>query len=176
MRRSRLTRSATVLVLLLATAGPWMAMEAQELSLKDQVIERVLDNGLTVLTAVRSDVPIVSVWTWYAVGGRDERKGEAGLAHFLEHMMFKGSERFEKGEIDRITQKQGGANNAFTSCDATAYYFDLPAAGLGAALEIEADRLVKVQFFPMRLGSNLWRQYIIKFDGEANEVVIVLRA
>ena len=76
-----------------------------------------------------------------AVGSRDERTAETGLSHFLEHMMFKGTERYAKGQIDQVTSLMGGSNNAFTDHDLTAYYFSLASDRWHAALEIEASRM-----------------------------------
>ena len=78
---------------------------------------------------------------WYQVGSKDERTGETGLSHFLEHMMFKGTDRYAKGEIDLLTAKMGGSNNAFTDHDNTAYYFALASDRWETAFEIEADRM-----------------------------------
>ena len=86
-----------------------------------RIREHRLANGLTVLLAERHHDPVVNVMIWYRVGSRDEEEREAGVSHFLEHMMFKGSRRFGKGEIDRVTTELGGSNNAFTSPDHTAY-------------------------------------------------------
>jgi zinc protease len=84
------------------------------------------------------------VMTWYRVGARNEREHEAGVSHFLEHMMFKGSARFPKGAVDRITTQLGGVNNAFTSYDHTAYWFELASDRWERALEIEADRMQRL--------------------------------
>ncbi len=100
-----------------------------------------LRSGLDLLTHVRRAAPVVAVTLWYRVGSRDEKAGQTGLAHFLEHMMFKGSGDHGKGAIDRLTQRSGGSNNAFTCGDATAYHSELPAAHLDVALRIEADRM-----------------------------------
>ena len=100
--------------------------------------EHRLRNGLRVLIAERHSDPVVSVITWYKVGARNEREDEAGLSHFLEHMMFKGSKRFGKGEVDQITTELGGSNNAYTSYDHTAYWFELASDRWEKALEIEA--------------------------------------
>jgi len=107
-----------------------------------------LENGLRVVTSVHRAAPLVSVWMHYAVGSGDEGPGERGLAHFLEHMMFKGTARLPKGEIDRLTHKSGGHNNAYTMCDATAYDFGLPAEALDLALRIEADRMENLRIDP----------------------------
>ncbi len=105
------------------------------------VHEHKLANGMRVLIAERHSDPVVAVMLWYRVGSRNEREHEAGVSHFLEHMMFKGAERFGKGEIDRLTTMLGGSNNAFTSCDHTAYWFELASDRWETALEIEADRM-----------------------------------
>ncbi len=102
---------------------------------------RLLPNGLTVLTCEDHSVPIVTTMIWYRVGSRYEVPGITGISHFLEHMMFKGTERYGKGEIDYITTVNGGANNAFTSRDYTAYYFSFASDRWQSALEIEADRM-----------------------------------
>jgi zinc protease len=110
--------------------------------------ETKLANGLTVLTLERHSAPIVSCQIWYGVGSADEGPGETGLCHFLEHLMFKGTDRYAKGEIDRITLKLGGSNNAGTSKDFTQYYFNLASDRWETALEIEANRMRRLAFDP----------------------------
>jgi len=110
--------------------------------------EHRLDNGLRLLLAERHSDPVVAVMTWYRVGARNEREDEAGVSHFLEHMMFKGSARFPKGAVDRITAQLGGVNNAFTSYDHTAYWFELASDRWHRALEIEADRMQRLTLDP----------------------------
>jgi len=100
-----------------------------------------LDNGLEVRLVPSSQAPIVVVSLWYRVGARDEPSEHTAIAHFLEHMMFKGSHRFPMGSIDRLTQSLGGDNNAFTSHDVTSYYFSFAAEHWRIALEVEADRM-----------------------------------
>src|SRR5216117_4504183 len=108
----------------------------------------VLNNGLTVLTKELHTSPIVTSMIWYRVGSRNEEVGQTGKSHFLEHMLFKGTERFKKGEIDLITLKNGGGNNAFTSHDFTAYYFNFASDRWDVALEIESDRIINCTFDP----------------------------
>lgn len=103
--------------------------------------ERMLTNGMKVILAERHLDPVVAVMVWYRVGARNETEREAGVSHFLEHMMFKGSRSFAKGEVDLVTTKLGGTNNAFTSPDHTAYWFELASDRWEKALEIEADRM-----------------------------------
>src|SRR5678816_3560365 len=114
----------------------------------DAVRRTVLDNGLTVLTRELHSSPIVSTMIWYRVGSRNEELGQTGKSHFLEHMLFKGTDRFGKGEIDLLTLKNGGNNNAFTSHDFTAYYFNFASDRWEIALDIEADRMVNCVFAP----------------------------
>src|SRR5262249_6485649 len=84
-----------------------------------EVHEVGLETGFRALVVPRPALPLVATVVWYRVGSRDERTGETGLSHFLEHMMFKGTDRYRKGEIDLLTSKMGGSNNAFTDNDAT---------------------------------------------------------
>jgi zinc protease len=106
-----------------------------------ELSQHQLHNGLTVGLLRCDHAPIVSTVLWYRVGTADEQEAQRGIAHFLEHMMFKGSESFGPGEVDRLTQALGGSNNAFTSHDATAYYFQFASDCWRRALEIEADRM-----------------------------------
>jgi zinc protease len=104
-----------------------------------EVVE--LDNGFRALLVERGPLPVVASLLWYRVGARDEHSGETGVSHFLEHMMFKGTPQFPKGQIDLQTSKMGGSNNAFTDNDSTAYYFAMAADRWETALEIEASRM-----------------------------------
>jgi zinc protease len=114
----------------------------------EDVRRTVLTNGLVVLTKEVHTSPIVTSMIWYRVGSRNEELGQTGKSHFLEHMLFKGTERFKKGEIDLLTLKNGGGNNAFTSHDFTAYYFNFASDRWEIALEIESDRMVSCAFEP----------------------------
>src|ERR671925_2029747 len=114
----------------------------------EDVRRTVLSNGLVVLTKEVHTSPIVTSMIWYRVGSRNEELGQTGKSHFLEHMLFKGTDRFKKGQIDLITLKNGGGNNAFTSHDFTAYYFNFASDRWDVALEIEADRMVNCAFEP----------------------------
>ena len=115
--------------------------------------EHRLDNGMRVLLVERHLDPVVAVMMWYGVGARNEREDEAGVSHFLEHMMFKGSGRFGKGEVDRITTSLGGSNNAFTSSDHTAYWFEFASDRWEASLDIEADRMQNLALDPDEFGA-----------------------
>src|SRR5438045_7753475 len=115
---------------------------------QEDVHKTVLDNGLVVLTRELHTSPVVTSMIWYRVGSRNEELGQTGKSHFLEHMLFKGTDWFQKGAIDLLTLKNGGANNAFTSHDFTAYYFQFASDRWDIALEIEADRMVNCIFEP----------------------------
>src|SRR5882724_9545708 len=110
------------------------------------VQKAILPNGLTVLTKEMHDKPVVATMIWYRVGSRNEELGQTGKSHFLEHMLFKGTDRYKKGEIDMITHLNGGANNAFTWLDFTAYYFIFASDRWQAALEMEASRIRNTTF------------------------------
>lgn len=113
-----------------------------------RIQEHVLDNGMRVLMAERHTDPVVASMLFYRVGARNEREDEAGVSHFLEHMMFKGSDRYGKGEVDLVTTLLGGSNNAYTTWDHTAYWFELASDRWQQALEIEADRMKSLLLDP----------------------------
>ena len=110
--------------------------------------EASLANGLRILVLEKPGVPVVATLVAYRVGAVDERPGETGLAHYLEHMLFKGTKQIGKGQIDLLTFRGGGVNNAYTNCDFTAYWFTFEASRLRLALEIEADRMRNCTFVP----------------------------
>jgi len=119
-----------------------------------------LDNWLTVCLLENRQAPIVTSALFYKVGTRDEPAGQGGIAHFLEHMMFKGSAHYGPGEIDRKTQALGGSNNAFTSHDSTGYYFNFAADRWTEALAIEVDRMAALTLDPGEVASE--RQVILE--------------
>ena len=106
-----------------------------------QVQEVVLDNGLKVLLLEDHKSPAVTFQVWYRVGGRNEKDGKSGLAHFLEHMMFKGTPTTKPEEYSRIIAKNGGRSNAFTSNDVTVYFATMSREKINIELELEADRM-----------------------------------
>jgi zinc protease len=103
----------------------------------------VLPNGLTVLLAPLAKSPTTSVWVWYRVGSKNERPGITGASHWVEHMLFEGSPRYKKGEIDRAVVSVGGELNAFTDADFTAYFTTVPREHLSVPLDIESDRMTR---------------------------------
>ena len=115
----------------------------------------MLDNGMQVVMIENDRVPVVSHMVWYKVGAADEPKGKSGIAHFLEHLMFKGTETMGPGEQSRIINRLGGQENAFTSNDYTGYYQNVPKQHLGRMMEIEADRMVNLTLLPDHVKSEL---------------------
>jgi zinc protease len=115
-------------------------------TLADRVVETTLENGLKVLLVEEPKSPVVSVQVWYKVGARNEPLGKGGLAHMLEHMMFKGTPKTGPKQFSQIVRRNGGVDNAHTAQDATAYYIDFAADRVRLALELEADRMVNVLF------------------------------
>ncbi|MBN1639910.1 MAG: insulinase family protein [Anaerolineae bacterium] len=113
------------------------------------MVERTtLDNGLTVLIKEMHHAPVASFWVWYRVGSGDERAGTTGISHWVEHMLFKGTPRFPKGEIDRQIARRGGMSNGITWLDFTTFVETLPSHETDLAYQIEADRMVNALFAP----------------------------
>jgi zinc protease len=112
------------------------------------VFERTLANGLKALVLPRARAPVVVCDLYYPVGSVNDPAGKTGLAHFVEHMLFKGTERFPKGYIDRLAFAAAGSANAETSEDCTHYWFAFPADRWELALAIEADRMRGAIFDP----------------------------
>ena len=111
-----------------------------------EVREEILDNGLKVLLLENHRSPAVTFQVWYRVGSRNEVDGKSGIAHFLEHMLFKGTDKVAPEEYSRIIRKHGGRSNAFTSHDATVYHATMSRDTIGTAIELEADRMVNTRF------------------------------
>jgi zinc protease len=105
------------------------------------VFERTLANGLKALVLPRRHAPVVVCDLYYPVGSYDEPAGKTGLAHFVEHMLFKGTERYPKGQIDRLAFVAAGQSNAETGEDSTHYWFAFPSDRWELALAIESDRM-----------------------------------
>lgn len=100
-----------------------------------------LANGLKVVVIENRRAPMVMQMVWYRVGAADEEPGESGLAHFLEHLMFKGTKTVKPGEFSRLVAQVGGRENAFTSYDFTAYFQQVAAHELEKMMRLEADRM-----------------------------------
>lgn len=100
-----------------------------------------LENGLTVILVEDHNIPMVSYHTWYRVGSRNESLGHTGAAHMLEHMMFKGAQKYDGKDFWKILNENGMQNNAFTTYDYTGFYQTLPSAKLELMMDVEVDRM-----------------------------------
>jgi zinc protease len=101
-----------------------------------------LDNGLTLVVIEDHRAPVVTQMVWYRIGAADDPAGQSGLAHFLEHLMFKATDELPEGGFSRIVAENGGSDNAFTSADYTAYVQRIAADRLDLVMGMEADRMV----------------------------------
>ncbi len=117
------------------------------------VYERTLANGLKTLVLPRRHAPVVVCDLYYPVGSFDEPAGKTGLAHFVEHMLFKGTERYPKGQIDRLAFVAAGQSNAETGEDSTHYWFAFPSDRWELALAIESDRMLGATFDPVEIAA-----------------------
>lgn len=107
----------------------------------DAVSTFTLDNGLEAVVIEDTRAPVVVHMLWYKVGSADEPAGKSGIAHYLEHLMFKGTDDLGPGEFSEIVEANGGSDNAFTSFDYTGYFQRVASDRLGLMMEMEADRM-----------------------------------
>jgi zinc protease len=133
---------------------------AQGGTLADRVFETTLTNGLKVLIVEEQKAPVVTVQIWYKVGSRNEQTGRTGLAHMLEHMMFKGTPKYGPKQFDLLVTRVGGVSNAVTTTDYTGYYEDFAADRVELGLELEADRMANLLIDEKELASE--RQVVIE--------------
>ena len=110
-----------------------------------------LNNGLRVMLKEIHTAPVTSTWIWYGIGARNELPGKTGLSHWVEHMQFKGTQKFTGEDMDNLVSRVGGYSNAFTSSDWTTYFETMPSAHLRTVLELEADRMVNSLFDPVEV-------------------------
>jgi zinc protease len=143
-----------------ACSSMGVASKAAPLKAGFNVKKVVLKNGLTVLVAPNPKLPIVSFYTLFDVGGRDEGPGTTGATHFLEHMMFKGAKKYGPGEFDTLLEKSGGTTNAYTTNDMTVYYQNVPVGFLDTIIDMEADRMQNLLLEPVSFESE--RQVIFE--------------
>src|SRR3954451_16619788 len=126
--------------LALATFGATTA-RAQTTVTSERPASFTLGNGMQVVVIPDHRTPVVTQMVWYKVGSADETPGKSGLAHFLEHLMFKGTANHPAGEFSETVRRIGGNENAFTSVDYTGYFQRVPREQLGKMMEFEADRM-----------------------------------
>lgn len=114
----------------------------------EHITSAALDNGLQVVLYPSRVAPVASFWIWYRVGSRNEVPGLTGISHWVEHMLFKGTERFPRGEFDKAVARAGGMFNGMTWQDWTTYFETLPAERIELAIEVESDRMANSIFDP----------------------------
>ncbi len=110
----------------------------------DEIKTFTLKNGMQVVSIPDHRAPVVTHMVWYKVGAADEQPGKSGLAHFLEHLMFKGTKDIAPGEFSKIIARNGGQDNAFTSQDYTGYYQRIARDRLELVMKMEADRMINL--------------------------------
>ncbi len=123
-------------IALLAAASSWATASA--------TFEKTLANGLRVIVKEDRRAPVVVHMVWYRAGAMDEKDGTSGVAHVLEHMMFKGTKTLKAGEFNQRVAAAGGRDNAFTSHDYTAYFQIVPKEALAEMMRLEADRMANL--------------------------------
>ncbi|HJZ22173.1 MAG TPA: pitrilysin family protein [Bradyrhizobium sp.] len=136
--RSAVTLFAALLPVLAFSAS---GVRAQTTVTSERPASFTLPNGLQVVVIPDHRTPVVTQMIWYKVGSADETPGKSGLAHFLEHLMFKGTSKHPAGEFSQTVLRIGGNENAFTSTDYTGYFQRVPREQLGRMMEFEADRM-----------------------------------
>ncbi len=117
-------------------------------ALAETVTTFTLDNGLEVVVIEDHRAPVVVQMIWYKAGAADEPPGKSGIAHFLEHLMFKGTEKVAPNAFSALVEAQGGDDNAFTSWDYTSYFQRIAADRLDMVMEMEADRMRNLRLLP----------------------------
>ena len=114
----------------------------------EEVTTYQLDNGMDVVVIEDRRAPVVVHMVWYKVGSADEPEGQSGVAHFLEHLMFKGTDQLAPGEFSQVVAANGGRDNAFTSFDYTAYFQRVAADRLDLMMQMEANRMKNLALTP----------------------------
>jgi zinc protease len=122
-----------------------VAAAADNMRASQRVSEFKLRNGLHVLVIPDHRAPVVTQMIWYKIGAADEPPGSSGIAHFLEHLMFKGTDRIPTGQFSKTIARNGGEDNAFTNHDVTAYFQRVAKDRLPLVMEMEADRMANLR-------------------------------
>jgi len=131
---------------LLLTLATSLALAAPaKADIRDAVTTFTLDNGMDVVVIEDSRAPVVTHMVWYRAGSADEFPGTSGVAHFLEHLLFKGTDTLAPGELSATVARNGGTDNAFTSYDYTAYFQRVASDRLELMMRLESDRMVNVR-------------------------------
>lgn len=140
------SRSALAVALALGTSLTGLPALAQDdaAPMPDGVTHFTLPNGLEAVVIQDDRAPVVVQMVWYRIGAADEVPGKSGIAHYLEHLMFKGTDTLEPGELSKTVTANGGSDNAFTSWDFTAYFQRIASDRLPLVMGMEADRMANL--------------------------------
>ncbi|HUE30412.1 MAG TPA: pitrilysin family protein, partial [Verrucomicrobiae bacterium] len=130
-------RRLWILILLLALPRGGLAIELP-------VVAESLPNGLRILLHEDHSAPVISSYVFYRSGSRNERRGQTGIAHLFEHMMFNGGKKFGPGKFDDLIEGNGGSTNGYTTHDYTAYLNNFPKEALPVVLDLESDRMANL--------------------------------
>jgi zinc protease len=141
--------------MMLASALPLASARAEP-----RATEFTLSNGMDIVVIPDHRAPVVTHMVWYKVGSADEPKGVSGIAHFLEHLMFKSTDKIAVGEFSKIISRLGGQDNAFTGQDVTSYHQRISKERLGTVMEMEADRMDHLRLTPEEVATE--RQVILE--------------
>jgi zinc protease len=136
---------STVRPLIIGTAMLSLAPAAALAQSGPRATQFTLPNGMEIVVVPDHRAPVVTHMVWYRVGGADEPPGVSGIAHFLEHLMFKSTDKIPNGEFSKIVSRLGGQDNAFTAQDVTAYFQRVSKDRLPKVMEMEADRMVNLK-------------------------------
>jgi zinc protease len=150
-RAARTTAALSLFVLVstaIALAGEASAGVTKTAPAKLEATVETLNNGLKVILMEDHSVPVISRWTFYRVGSRNERPGITGISHFMEHMMFNGAAKYGPKEFDRVLESNGGYSNAFTNEDMTGYYEDFASNVLELCIDLDSDRMKSLALDP----------------------------
>src|SRR6185437_5049361 len=126
-----------------------------------------LKNGLNVLLVESHKSPVLSIQMWVKTGSADEKKGEEGISHFIEHLVFKGTEKFGVGEIAALVEGSGGELNAYTSFDQTVFYVTISKAFVETGLEVISEMMGFPEFDPAEIDNE--REVVVEEIKRGND-------
>ena len=140
LRTGSLTLLSSIVIMTLQASFPDLSLASAP-----RAVEYMLDNGMKVVVIPDHRAPVVQHMVWYKVGSSDEVRGKSGIAHFLEHLMFKGTDKIGPGQFSKIVARNGGQDNAFTTNDCTAYHQAVAKDRLPLVMEMESDRMTHLK-------------------------------
>jgi zinc protease len=132
----------------------WVGVQGAPAQAQEYAVStKTLKNSMKVLVQSDRSIPNVALYIFYRIGSRNEHPGTTGLSHFFEHMMFNGAKKYGPGDLDKVMEANGGANNAYTTQNVTVYQDWFPRSALPLIFDIEADRIQNLSFDPQKIKS-----------------------